>query len=110
MWRRFFKGVSHHDITPCSSVIPVEPELTVTIRQGEDGYLIAECLELPGCMSQGRTEPEAIRNITDAIQSCLAVRLEEFLKESRRFPADLVGIQAQETFRVKPVELEPVTC
>ena len=27
----------------------------VTIEEGEDGCIIAECPALPGCMSQGRT-------------------------------------------------------
>lgn len=52
------------------------PKLTVILRQGEDGYIIAECIDLPGCMSQGKTEEEARKNIADAIQSCLAVRID----------------------------------
>jgi predicted RNase H-like HicB family nuclease len=35
----------------------------------EDGYWIAECPSLPGCISQGESKAEAIANITDAIQA-----------------------------------------
>lgn len=44
----------------------------VTLRSGEDGYLIASCSALPGCHSQGRTEEEAISNIREAIRGYIA--------------------------------------
>lgn len=37
------------------------------IYRGEDGYWIAECPSLPGCISQGKTRAEAIENIREAI-------------------------------------------
>ncbi len=40
----------------------------VLIYPGEDGYWIAECPSLPGCVSQGATREEAIRNIREAIE------------------------------------------
>lgn len=46
----------------------------VTLEQGEDGYIVAECPALPGCVSQGRTEEEALANIKDAINGILKVR------------------------------------
>lgn len=46
----------------------------VRLERGEDGYVVAECPALPGCVSQGRTEAEALENIRDAIQGILAVR------------------------------------
>lgn len=39
----------------------------VVIYPDEDGYWIAEVPSLPGCISQGKTKEEAIRNIRDAI-------------------------------------------
>jgi predicted RNase H-like HicB family nuclease len=39
----------------------------VVIHPGEDGYWVAECPSLPGCISQGATRDEAIRNIKEAI-------------------------------------------
>ena len=40
----------------------------VIIYQGEDGYLIAECPSLPGCITQGKTKEEVIENIKEAIE------------------------------------------
>jgi predicted RNase H-like HicB family nuclease len=39
----------------------------VIIYPGEDGYWVAECLSLPGCISQGATREEAVANIKEAI-------------------------------------------
>jgi predicted RNase H-like HicB family nuclease len=46
----------------------------VTLEQGEDGWIVAECPALPGCVSQGRTEAEALANIREAIQGIVEVR------------------------------------
>jgi predicted RNase H-like HicB family nuclease len=46
----------------------------VTLEKGEDGYLIAECPALPGCVSQGKTVEEAVANIREAIQGVIAIR------------------------------------
>jgi predicted RNase H-like HicB family nuclease len=48
----------------------------VTIDRDEDGVFVAECPVIPGCISQGATEQEALDNIKDAIQECLEVRAE----------------------------------
>jgi predicted RNase H-like HicB family nuclease len=39
---------------------------------GEDGYWVAECPSLTGCISQGRTKQEAIVNIKEAIAGYIA--------------------------------------
>jgi predicted RNase H-like HicB family nuclease len=44
----------------------------VVIKQDEDGQFIAECPDLPGCISQGRTLDEAVANIKDAAMGYLA--------------------------------------
>ena len=49
----------------------------VTIFQVEDGMFVSECPAIPGCVSQGRTEEEAAKNIQDAIKECLEVRAEK---------------------------------
>lgn len=46
----------------------------ITIFQDEDGVFIAECPSIPGCVSQGKTELEAEKNIQEAIKECLEVR------------------------------------
>lgn len=48
----------------------------VTITRDEDGAYVSECPAIPGCVSQGRTEEEAVGNIKDAIRNCLEVRAE----------------------------------
>ena len=48
----------------------------VVIYLGEDGYWIAECPSLSGCISQGKTRQEAIANIKEAIEGYI-VSLEE---------------------------------
>ena len=39
----------------------------VVIYRGEDDCWVAECPSLPGCISQGKTKPETIANIREAI-------------------------------------------
>ncbi len=43
----------------------------VVIERDEDGMYIVECPSVPGCVSQGKTEEEAIENIKEAIKACL---------------------------------------
>ena len=40
----------------------------VILYPGEDGYWVAECPSLPGCISQGKTKTEARANIREAIE------------------------------------------
>lgn len=49
----------------------------VVLTPGEDGWIVAECPVLPGCISQGRTREEALSNLREAIALCLETREEE---------------------------------
>ncbi len=49
---------------------------TITIYADEDGVYIAECPSISGCVSQGKTEEEAEKNVLEAIKECLEVRAE----------------------------------
>ncbi len=51
----------------------------VTIDRDEDGVWIVECPAIPGCVSQGHTKEEALKNIEEAIGLCLEVRAEQGL-------------------------------
>lgn len=51
----------------------------VFIYPGEDGYWVAECPGLPGCISQGKTKEEAITNIKEAIQGYINSLIEDGL-------------------------------
>lgn len=49
-------------------------KLIVTLERDESGMLVAECPSIPGCVSQGRTEDEALANVREAIRACLEAR------------------------------------
>jgi predicted RNase H-like HicB family nuclease len=51
----------------------------VTVDRDEDGIWITECPSFPGCISQGVTKDEAVKNIREAIRLCLEVRAERGL-------------------------------
>ena len=51
----------------------------VILYPGEDGYWVVECPSLPGCISQGNTKREAIKNIKEEI-GCYTHALEEGVK------------------------------
>lgn len=63
------------------------------IYPGEDGYWVAECPSLPGCVSQGRTKEEAIQNIKEAIEGYILVLQEDGLPVPKeRFDAMVVAV------------------
>jgi predicted RNase H-like HicB family nuclease len=43
----------------------------VALTKAEDGWIVAECPALPGCVSQGKDEQEALANIKEAIAAWL---------------------------------------
>ena len=43
----------------------------VLVEQDEDGIFVAEVPSLPGCLSQGVTRSEAIKNVREAIAGYL---------------------------------------
>jgi predicted RNase H-like HicB family nuclease len=51
-------------------------KFNVTIDRDEDGVWVVECPSIPGCVSQGATREEALKNIQEAIAGCLEVRAE----------------------------------
>ena len=46
----------------------------VNLDRDETGMIVAECPAIPGCISQGKTEAEALANIREAIEACLEAR------------------------------------
>lgn len=51
-------------------------KFTVTLDRDEDGVWVAECPAIPGCVSQGATKDEAVKNLDEAIRACLEIRAE----------------------------------
>ena len=43
----------------------------IIIEKGEDGYLISEVIELPGCHTQAKNMGELIKRTKEAISLCL---------------------------------------
>jgi predicted RNase H-like HicB family nuclease len=43
----------------------------VKLTNAEDGWVVAECPALPGCVSQGKDQQEALANIKEAIAAWL---------------------------------------
>jgi len=51
-------------------------EITIELQADElDGGFIASVVELPGCMSQGETQDEAMRNVLDAFSEVIAAKM-----------------------------------
>ena len=50
---------------------------TVIIQNGRESGYVALCPTLPGCVSQGRTRREAIKNIKEAIEVYIEALLED---------------------------------
>lgn len=46
---------------------------TIILEKEEEGGYSAQCLELPGAISQGESKEEAIMNIKEAIEAVLEV-------------------------------------
>ncbi len=72
-----FRRPSHSTIQVSSTDSPqgyaeekTENSITfaVSLEPDEDGYIVASCPQLPGCLSQGQSRLEAVRNIKEAIR------------------------------------------
>lgn len=65
----------------------------VIIYPGEDGFWVAECPSLPGCVSQGENREAAITNIREAIEGyVLALKDDGLSVPEERFEALLVAV------------------
>ncbi len=64
-------------------------DFNLILEKGEDGYLIAEVAEIPGCRTQAKTMDELILRVKEAIELCLEV--EPITKKS-----NFIGVQKLE--------------
>ncbi len=65
----------------------------VLLYTGEDGYFVAECPSLPGCISQGKTKEEALANIKEAITGYIAALNEDNIPvPEEKFDALVVAV------------------
>lgn len=47
------------------------PTYRVTVEEDEDGRTVAKCIDLPGAISDGENEDDALKNIVEAISAYL---------------------------------------
>ena len=52
-------------------------KINVVLEKSDDGWITATVPTLPGCISQGKTEKEALANIQEAIELHLEMLNEE---------------------------------
>ena len=65
----------------------------VVLYPGEDGYWIAECPSLAGCISQGESRQEAIASIKEAIETYIAALEDDGLPVPKeKFEALVVAV------------------
>lgn len=67
----------------------VSVKYKVTLERTEEGYAVS-VPGLPGCWSEGATEPEALANVREAIQEYLAAR-EELVRGTEVREIEVVG-------------------
>jgi predicted RNase H-like HicB family nuclease len=65
----------------------------VVVYPGDDGYWVAECPSLHGCISQGKTREIAIANIKEAIEGyILALKEDGLAIPEERFETLVVAV------------------
>jgi predicted RNase H-like HicB family nuclease len=62
-------------VRPQATVLSMSETLRLTItydEPDEDGWIVARVIEVPGAISQGRTQEQARENVVDALRLMLA--------------------------------------
>ena len=62
----------------------------IITKRDEDGWYIAECPAISGCVSQGKTLKEVRKNIKDAIKGCLEVLNKRAEREKARHKEEIL--------------------
>ena len=66
----------------------MKKKYTVLIEKDEDGWLVSEVVELPGCHTQAKTMDQLLERTKEAIRAYLQDE-----KESIDFTQQFVGVQ-----------------
>jgi predicted RNase H-like HicB family nuclease len=86
-WHRFLTRVRRAVRAFESERTDTQAEWTFTVRVREDeldGGWVAECVDLPGCFSQGETREEALANVSEAIAEVISLRMDQQLPTAPR--------------------------
>lgn len=52
-------------------------KLKVVVHEAEEGGYWAEVPAIPGCVTQGETYEELLRNVHEAVEACLSVDVKQ---------------------------------
>lgn len=67
-------------------------KLKIVLEEGMDGYIVAYCPALKGCVTQGRTEEEAIKNLKEAIELYLEADPKDIRRPAREYKVREVAL------------------
>lgn len=65
----------------------------VTLEPAEEGGFVAQCVEIPGAVSEGETQQEALENVASAIHDILEVRRQRAEANAAAAGVDLVTVE-----------------
>ena len=69
----------------CDAMVEIKGrKFTVILREEPEGGFSAQCVELPGAISQGENRKQALANIKEAIEGYLEAFPEELASLSER--------------------------
>jgi len=76
-------------------IFGIDMNFKVKLEKDEDGWFVATVPSLPGCISQGKTEKEALKNIKEAIELHLSALAEDGLplREDERVKETIVSVK-----------------
>ena len=66
---------------------------TVVVREGNENGYVATVPALPGCVSQGRTRRQALRNAKEAIEAYIEALIEDGLPVPRQTDSEVVDVE-----------------
>lgn len=67
-------------------------KLKIVLEKGMDGYIVAYCPALKGCVTQGKTEEEAIKNLKEAIELYLEADPQDFMLSPDKYKVTEVAL------------------
>ena len=66
-------------------------DFKVVLTRGQSGYFVATVPSLPGCVTQGRTEKDALKNVQEAISLHLKCLTEDGIPlQKKDYPKELL--------------------
>jgi predicted RNase H-like HicB family nuclease len=73
---------------------------TVTIEQGQESGYVVYCPVLKGCVSQGETREETLKNIKEAIEVYIEALLEDGFPVPIEVGKDTVNLRSEDFIKL----------